>query len=117
MSWIIYVVGGLSFVPVISACLIKNKIIKGVLSFLSLFGFFPLTVLCVLFLPDIMGETGIWFAIVLCGATFIICMIFVWKPFTMKVRRVSALSIGGIVVLIILVFVGQKIYHNAIPQA
>ncbi|MDR3240222.1 MAG: substrate-binding domain-containing protein [Clostridiales bacterium] len=114
----IYIVTGIVFVPAIAAGFIKNKMVKGGLSFLSLVGFFVLSVLLAAFvLPNFIGVHSVWLPFILCGAAFIVCMLFVWKPFSLKTRRIAALSAVSAAILLTAVFAGPVIYQNAIPEA
>ena len=93
----------------ISLFFVKNKAIKALLSFLSLVGFFIIAVLlAVLTGPYFMGFQGFWLSFLLCGAAFIICILFAWKPFTEKTRIIIAIVVLAAIAVIGVAIAGHE---------
>jgi len=83
------------------------------LSFLSFVGFFIAAVLLAMFFGVFfVGFHGFLVAFVLCGAAYIICMLFAWRPFAAKTRRITALGVAGVAILLAVLFVGLELYHG-----
>ena len=116
--WPLFVLGAIAFVPVIIACFTANKAVKGVLSVISFLGLLIFAFLTAGFLlPNYVGVNGIWLSFALCGAIYLVFMLFVWKPFTVKIRRITIFSITGILVILVAVFIVPPVYRESIPQA
>jgi len=103
--------------PLIAAYFVNNKITKGILCFLSLLGFFVLAFLGALFFSGIFGINSVWLPFSLCGLIYIIAILFVWRLFNVKTRRIIAISIAGVAVLLTAVFVVPTVYRSSIPVA
>jgi ABC-type phosphate transport system substrate-binding protein len=67
-------------------------------------------------LPEFIGPHGIWLPFVLCGGAFAVGMIFVFRPFNQKPRRIAAASIASAVVLASAIFAGPELYRNSILE-
>jgi len=116
--WTLYVISAIVGFPVIIACFITNKIAKWILCVVSFFGFLFLAFLYSAFLlPDYIGVHGLWLPFALCGVVYAIFMLFVWKPFDIKMRRIVSFSIAGVAVLLVAVFIAPTVYRSSIPQA
>ena len=100
----------------IVAIFIKSRFVKGVFCFFGLFGYFILAFI-VVNITYAMGLYNDWWAIVPCGAAYLIIMLFVWKPFSERARRISVFSIAGGAVLIIAIVIASSVYSSSLPQA
>jgi phosphate transport system substrate-binding protein len=58
---------------------------------------------------EIFGLLGFWLPFITTGAAFVIAMLFIWKPFKVKTRRISAMVLAGAVIL----FAGVSYGYNA----
>jgi len=56
-----------------------------------------------------------WLPLVLCGAAYLILVLFALKPFNAKKRRIAILSLSGIIVLLIVIF-SPSVYRSLMPQ-
>ena len=116
--WPLYVLAAIAVVPVIIACIIKSRIIKGFLCGFSFFGFLFFAFLSAGFLlPGFVGPHGYWLPFVLSGAVYLVFLLLVWKPFTVKKRRIAALSITGAAVLLAAIFIAPAVYKSSLAQA
>ena len=106
-----------AILPAIVGRFIKSSVVKGLLSAASLVVFFIIGVIAALILPDFLGPNGVWLAFMLCGVTFVLCMLPCWKPFDAKTRRLVMLCTVGAAVLVTAVFAGPNIYSNSLPEA
>lgn len=113
--WPLFVAAGIGLAPAVLACFVKNKIGKAILSVISIGGFFICTVLLAAFaLPSYFGVHRTWLPFVVCGALFVILMLFAWKPFDTKKRRIAAATIAGVTIIITGVFTTPPIYKNSL---
>ncbi|MCL2099384.1 MAG: substrate-binding domain-containing protein [Oscillospiraceae bacterium] len=111
----VYILAAIAVISAAAACFIKNKIIKAALSVAGLLGFFGLSVLLAWFvLPSYIGAHSTWIPFALCGAAFAVFMLFAWKPFGVKIRRIAAVSVGGAAVIVSSAFAVPAIYQNAL---
>ena len=116
--WPLYVFGAVAAVFAIIACFVGNRAVKGLLSALSFFGFLLSALLSAAFLlPNYVGVNGLWLPFALCGAVFTVFMLFAWKPFGVKARRIAALSVAGAAILLTSVFIVPAVYRSSLPQA
>jgi len=92
-------------------------IVKGILSAISLFGFLLLAFLSALMLSDYFGMNSVWLPFTLCALIYLISILFVWKLFTEKRRRIIAISVAGAAVLMTAIFVVPIVYRESIPVA
>jgi len=56
-----------------------------------------------------------WLPYVLCGAAYLIVLLFILKPFDVKKRRAATLSLSGIIVLLVAIFT-PAVYRSLMPQ-
>jgi len=69
-----------------------------------------------LFSPPIFGISLIWYASAGCAAVYVICLIFIWKPFTAKRRRIAAIVIAAPFVAVIVTVFTIDAYQNSIAE-
>ena len=87
----------------------------GVISFL---GFLFFALLNAIFsLSNTIGPDGFWLSFVLCGALYVAMTILVWKPFTVKTRLTVELSILGVIIMLVAIFIVPPVYKSTIPEA
>ena len=101
---------------VVAGCLIKNKIAKAVLSLASLPGFAVLAFFLAFGMSMEFGAKGEWLGLGITCAALVICMLFIWKPFTVKWRRLTAAAVGLVAIAVTAAFVGPELYDRSIDQ-
>ena len=111
--FVVLVAAGLA--PAIAGGHVRNLFAKGVCSFVSLVGWAVLA-RAVFFLPFGGGPNG-WLSLVACVAAFAVCMLFVWKPFARRTRRITAASIITMVVALAASVIGPELYQNLMDAA
>jgi phosphate transport system substrate-binding protein len=112
------IVSALAIIPVVIALYANKRVTKVILSVVGFIGFLLLSVLCAAFvLPYFIGFHGTWLGFVLCGEIFVIFMLFVFKPFKEKPRRITAISLAGLMVVLGLIFIVPPVYRDSIPRA
>ena len=113
--WPVYVIAGIGLILAIFACIVKNKAAKGILSVISFLGFFGFSALFAgLVLRYYIGVHGAWIPFLLCGAIFAVAMLIAWKPFSVKIRRISAISVVCVAVVVSAAFAIPDIYQNSL---
>jgi phosphate transport system substrate-binding protein len=113
--WIFYFIAVFGFISAVLACFVKNKVGKAILSVVSLLSFFVTSVISAGFiLPSYIGVHRTCLLFVVCGAAFLIAMLFAWKPFKTKIRVISASSIAFITLIVTGIFTIPAIYQNSI---
>ena len=105
--------------PAIFGRIVKNKIIKAVLSLVSLAGWFGVWLLLgfIMSIGDYLGYQGVLAMIPVCAGAFILCLLFIWKPFSVKMRRITTIAVPIVSLAVVAGLVGPEIYHRSIPQA
>ena len=101
---------------IVAGCLVQSRGAKGVLTALSLPGFFVLALIAAFFFGTQFGRGGEWVIVGLSCAALAICMLFVWKPFSAKTRRIAAAVIAALAVLTAGVFYGVEAYERSIER-
>lgn len=95
----------------------KDKIMKRVsVSFLSLVFLAVVLIISYFVLPNFLDTAGVWLALIVCGGLFLLFLLFIWKPFTPKIRRIAALSLSGALLILTITVSGVQIYQNSIPE-
>ena len=112
----LYILVAIAVVPASIACFIKNKVIKGILCAISSLAFLLNAFFYASFmLSSYIGVHGSWLSFVLFGAVYAIFMLFAWKPFKPKTRRIAVISIAGVAVILAAVFIMPEVYRSSIP--
>jgi phosphate transport system substrate-binding protein len=100
------------------AYFIKNKLGKGILSAVSFLGFSFLAFLfAIFFLSSMIGPDGFWLSFVLCGTLYIELIILVWKPFSVKTRRIVEFTIPGVIIILTAIFIVPSVYKSSLPES
>jgi phosphate transport system substrate-binding protein len=116
--WPVYLLGVIAFAPAILACFIKSKVGRGLLCAVSFFGFLLFAFLTAAFvLPGYIGIHSYWLPFVLCALIYMGFIFLVWKPFSVKTRRITVFSIAGVAVLLAIIFIAPAAYRQSIPRA
>ncbi len=117
MPVIFIILALIGLASLVAAYFLKNVVVKTLLCVLSALSLFLFSLaLSMLVLQDSLGMHGMWLPLVACGGVFMIGILMVWRLFTPKTRRISAISIAGAVVLVFAVFAGPEIYKRSIME-
>jgi len=107
----------------LGSILAKNKIVARLCrSFLCAITFFIIWAILVLFIiPEMLNVPGVWVASILyasidCAAVYIICLIFIWGPFTVKRRRVVALGMAIALLAANVTVFAVNTYQNSVME-
>lgn len=90
----------LGLLPAIIGSAIKNKKSKAALTLVSLAGWYFLAALLINLAN--FDYTHSWLPAVPCGVAFLIGLLFIWRPFTVKTRRIItavAITLGAAAIL------------------
>ena len=101
---------------VVAGCLVKNRVAKAVLTLVSLPGFTLMAFYLAFGISMDFGAKGEWLGLGIACAAFVVCMLFVWKPFRVKRRRVTAAAVGLLTIAVTAAFIGPDLYHRSIDQ-
>ena len=114
---LLYISGAIALIPLVIAYFVEKKIVKGILSGVSFFGF-----VCLWFFSTMVtlvwgriGAHAIWLPLVLCLALFIIAMLLVWRLFKIKIRSIIASSLAVVVITLTAVFIVPVVYISSLP--
>ena len=103
--------------PLVLAYFVKSKIMKGIFCFICLPGLFVSALLSALYISSVYGINNVWLPFVLGGLIYLTSMLFIWKPFSIKIRRITGFSFAGIAILLTAVFIIPSIYRSSLPVA
>ncbi|MDR0433940.1 MAG: hypothetical protein LBH21_02605, partial [Gracilibacteraceae bacterium] len=67
-------------------------------------------------LLNLFGPSGRILAIAVCGGLFLISLLFIWKPFKVKTRRIAALALAAALLVTTVSAAGVQIYRNSFLQ-
>ncbi|MDR1669491.1 MAG: substrate-binding domain-containing protein [Oscillospiraceae bacterium] len=106
-----------AFAGLLGACFIKNRVAKALLCVAGFLGFLYAALLSAVFiLPNIIGRHGVWLPFVYFGILYAVFILFIFKPFRARTRRIAVLSAAGLAVAITAVSVASDIYRSSVPQ-
>ncbi|MDR2514067.1 MAG: substrate-binding domain-containing protein [Christensenellaceae bacterium] len=100
---------------VLSLCLKKPLLVRISASLLCLLALIVLWLLANLTLPSLIGPPGFYLAHIWPGALLLLALLLVWRPFSLKIRRISILSLAGAVVLASGLLMGEEMRKRVTP--
>jgi hypothetical protein len=65
---------------------------------------------------QIFGAAALWLAFVICGGLFLLCLLLIWKPFAARPRRIAALSLAAIIIVVTGAAMGLQTYKNSLLE-
>jgi phosphate transport system substrate-binding protein len=95
---------------------IRKKAVKALISFFSLLGLFVLFIISGMILPGFIGLHGLWLPGLYCAVIFAVGMLYVWKPFSPKARRITAISACAAAVGLTAFFSGSELYKLSLAE-
>ncbi|MCL2628448.1 MAG: substrate-binding domain-containing protein [Oscillospiraceae bacterium] len=113
---IMFLFGALAVAPLVAAYFIDNKVIKGVLCGLSFIFCFVFAVMFSLVIAFNYNTIhGFWVPFTICSAVFLISQLLIWKPFKMKTRVISMVSVAVVALSVTAIFIIPAVYNSSIP--
>ncbi len=113
---------GLLLLGLIAGIATKNKIMSRICgSILCAAAFFVLWLFMELLAGSgtsrqLFGTAILWLAFVICGGLFLLCLLLIWKPFAVKPRRIGALSLTVVIIIVTGSVMGIQGYKNSIVE-
>ncbi|MDR1130983.1 MAG: substrate-binding domain-containing protein [Oscillospiraceae bacterium] len=65
---------------------------------------------------QIFGTAALWLTFVICGGLLLLCLLLIWKPFAVKPRRVAAISLAAVLVMVTGSVAGIQAYENSVLE-
>ena len=107
----------LALVLLVIGSVMKNKTAARVCrSLLCLFTMFAGWVVGMFTIPYFYPLEGIWVVTFGCAVIFLLCLLFIWRPFSAVTRRRAAIVLAAALVIPGAVIFGVTAYHNSIPE-